>query len=223
MINSKGRSERSIIDQVYHSLRVANTELSIDAVEALGQMARHLLSKDGDYPALLNFLTYYGNRYILDDVVGAIKGLRFDRIVELGAGTGWLSSGLGKEYGVDTIQTDSRKWPGIEWVVDVETTDGLAILTRNLKSTDLVIMCDVIHCINVEKRLDLMDCLSNNDAVILEYLPERISFMRSYSKQIRAKGCAPVNRDDMLSIRQGRQVSITHTPSHEIYIYRKEG
>ena len=224
MTNTKGRGERVIIDAIYHQLRTANTDVSSEGKVALERMARHLLSEDGEYPALLDFLAYYGAKYVLQDVINAIihEDLKFNRVIELGAGYGWLSEGIGKCFKVDYVKTDSRGWPGIHRVIDIESVRGLWELSTKLVPTDLVVMSDVIHCLEPEKRVTLMSTLKHNDVVVVEYLPTNTAHMRSFNKQIRAKGCIPVNRDDMMKLAGEKRTVVGYpTSSHEIYIYEK--
>ena len=221
----KGRTKRTIIDQVYHQLRIANTELSDNERVELLYIAIHLLSKEGDYPSLLHFLSYYGSKFVIDDVVQlvGISGIKFNRIIELGAGFGWLSKGLGEKFKVEYIQTDSRKWGNIRQVIDIETAQGIQELKNNLLPTDLIVMSDVIHCIKPGKRQSLIDSFPNNDILVLEYLPRNAAQMRSFTKQIRLKGCVPLDRNDMLSLTPRRRFINRSTSSHEMYIYIKEG
>jgi len=223
MSNIKGRGGRSIIDQVYHSLRVANTELPIDAVEALGRIAHHLLSKDGDYPALLDFLSYYGTKYLSADILSAVacSRIQFERVVELGCGSGWTSNVISTRYGVPRLKTDNRQWSKDIVVIDLENVNGITHFKEMLVPNDLIVLSDVIHCLNLPTRSKLLYELIDYDVLVLEYLPERTTYTKSYSKQIRSKGCVPVNRRDMMQLGEGREIFNRQCVSHELYIYRK--
>jgi len=201
--------EKQEIDQLYHLLRQAsnisedhkiNTKTCLtpqEQVDVFYGLCRHLLA-GGDYSALVKFSQFYGSSYLVEPTFNAIKtvGWQPKRIVEFGAGLGWLARGLSARFGMmPYLLVDKRPWPLIDLVADLETKEGRDLILNALREDDLIVACDLIHCLDDPN--EIMDDFSSWPTIILEYYPVNEEFKESYSLQIHRYGAYPLT-----SIRQ---------------------
>lgn len=192
------------IDQLYHLLRQAsniseerkiNTKTCLtpqEQINVIYGLCRHLLA-GGDYSALVQYSQYYGLSYLLDPVFDELKRGNYQpkRIVEFGAGLGWLGRGLSAKFGMlPTLFVDKRPWPLINLVADLETGEGRDIVLDALQEDDLIIACDFLHCLDNPR--EVMADFSTWPAVILEYYSANVEFTKSYSFQIHRYGACPL-------------------------------
>ncbi len=187
------------LDHLYHLLRVVSNEGSAEEQEIIFGMTKHLLN-GGDYPKLLSFLEYYGTSYIVPPLVEDIHTFfreRFSRIVDIGAGTGWLARAISNATGIQSLTVDNRKWDGINLVLDVEKADDRDKLKAVLRPSDLLIMSEFLHC--TENPEEILDDIKAWSTVVIEFDSQDIPQESSYLVQIRRFGCSPVV--ELLSLR----------------------
>lgn len=213
--------EKKEVDQLYHLLRRASN-ISVEAVasQKTGLMpqeqvnifyglCRHLLA-GGDYISLVKYSQFYGESFLVEPTFKAIKsaGWRPDRIVEFGAGLGWLGRSLSAKFGlIPVLSIDKRPWPMVSLVEDLETEKGMTHCRHAMKLGDIIVMCDVLHCL--EDPHEVMANFGKWPVAVLEYMPSDDSFKESYSTQIDRYGASPLRRiDDLDSIFKARKTTI---------------
>ncbi len=185
--------KREEIDQLYHQLRRVCTESDGLEKNALHGLASHLLSHKGDYTGLLSFLDYYGAEYVLPDIkkllmqAASKTGFDFMRVVELGAGFGWLGRGLSTAFSVPALLCDGRQWTGIDVVADIESTNGIKRILDELLPGDLIVMADVLHCL--DNPAHVLSHFCKYPMLIVEYRHINQDYMDSYNAQIAKFGC----------------------------------
>lgn len=205
--------DKSQIDELYHLLRCASNEKKTDiqafSVQHLVYgLARHLLA-GGDYPSLIQYSSWYGGRFLVDPTYEAIKGAgwKIDRVVELGAGTGWLGRALASKLGfLPTLFTDKRPWTMIDIVADLETQQGMEKVLSVMRDGDLIVAADLLHCLDDPK--DIMSHFSKWPMAILEYCPTNKEYADSYSTQIRRYGATPIFPGAFAGMFEGRKADI---------------
>lgn len=200
--------EKKEIDQLYHLLRrLSNIEDEKDSrgkatltnqeqIHTYYGLCRHLLA-GGDYQALVQYSQMYGEMFLIEPAYKAIRRANWKptRIVELGAGLGWLSRGLSAKFGLmPYLLVDKRPWPLTSIVADIETQKGVSEVLRNLKGGDIIVVCDVLHCL--DDPYEVMANFSGWPTLVLEYMPEDDNFRESYSTQIMRYGANPLLRID---------------------------
>jgi len=215
--------EKQDIEQLYHLLRLAsnisedhkmNTKTCLtpqEQVDVIYGLCRHLLA-GGDYLALVKYSQFYGESYLVEPTFNAIKeyGWQPKRIVELGAGLGWLARGLSAKFGMmPYLLVDKRPWPLIGLVADLETEEGKGLILNALQEDDLIVACDLIHCL--DEPNDIMDDFSSWRTVVLEYYPVDLAHRGSYSMQIHRYGAWPILSLSLLEeVFSGRVVTTTN-------------
>ena len=152
-------------DLLYHLLRKAAVSSERDVI---GKLAKHLLQGPW-YKGLLSFSSWYGRTYLLERIPWHVWEGEVSRVLELGAGYGWLGKGLSKKLKVPYLSVDKRKENKPHIVLDLETWAGIEKLCAILGREDLVVMSDLLHCMEPGWVLELMDVLSENRLLILEY------------------------------------------------------
>jgi len=85
----------------------------------------------------LNIFQFYSEEFI-DSLVGTIKGIGAERIVEVGAGDGCLSHFL-RMGGIDIITADNYSWPDQDFPESVEKLSHMEALKKY--DPDLVVVC----------------------------------------------------------------------------------
>lgn len=185
------------IDELYHNLRelyVTNDVLQKEAIEGL---ITHLSKPSGNYDGLLRYLNYYGEKYTLPSVLIFMQRLAFPhktnqytRVVELGAGTGWLGRGLAKAFNVPVLLVDKRQFYCIDIVADIEAVNGRKRVLDALLPGDLIVASELLHCLDNPEKV--MESFTKYDILAVEYWPEKNSYRISYNKQISSLGCTPV-------------------------------
>lgn len=205
---------KSQIDQLYHLLRCAFNEgeerQSSEVTDAIYGLAGHLLA-GRDYLRLIQYSRYYGERFLLQPAHRAVveHGWLPDRVVEFGAGLGWLSRGLASMLRIsDVLTVDKRPWMATDIVTDLETDEGLARVLAQMRDKDLVVMSDFLHC--VEKPETILSAFSKYPIVIIEYMPTNAEWATSYTLQIERYGGNPISADSWLAIlsNTGRKVDM---------------
>lgn len=220
------------VDELYHLLRVvsntkgtgaAGMEWSVqEEIDTIFGIARHLLA-GGDYLALVKFCAYYGDKFMLtrvcDELVRA--GWKPSRIVELGAGLGWLGRGVATRFGlIPCLYVDKRPWTLIDVVADLETKQGLDNVLSRMKDGDLIVMSELLHCLDDPKGI--MSHFSKWPMAILEYCPTSIEYARSFSTQIKRCGATPIEPDDFAGVFPDRKVDVIDLDPHILLLVEAE-
>lgn len=192
------------IEQLYHLLRVvsnASGERKVDQMTGLSPheqvdviygLCRHLLA-GGDYSALVRFSQFYGESFLVEPTFNAIKnyGWQPERVVEFGAGLGWLARGLSARLGMTPcLFVDKRPWPLIDLVADLETEEGREEVLAELKEGDLIVACELVHCLDYPK--EVMSDFASWPTAIIEYYPDDASWRESYSAQTARYGASHI-------------------------------
>lgn len=192
------------MDQLYHLLRQVsnisedqkiNTKTCLtpqEQINVIYGLCRHLLA-GGDYIGLVQFSQFYGLSYLLEPTFQLIKNIGWQpkRIVDFGAGLGWLGRGLAAKFGMlPTLLIDKRPWSLIDLVADLETEEGRLEVLHQLREGDLIVACDLLHCL--EDPQEVMADFSAWPTAILEYHPASGEFKKSYSSQIHRYGACPL-------------------------------
>ena len=183
------------LDMLYHNLRRLCITDDIPQKEAVAGLVSHLTKADGDYPGLLRFLGYYGEEYILPKVLEHMAfvshSLEFTRVVELGAGFGWLGRGISRAYDlIPTLFIDKRQYTLIDIVADIESKNGAKRVLDELQSGDLIVMSELLHCLDNPRKV--LAPFTKWPMVVVEYMPDYSPFRTSYSEQIEKFGAKPI-------------------------------
>lgn len=181
------------VDELYHLLRVASNDPDWSTV--VRGLANHLLA-GGDYLGLIQYSRLYGESFLLDEFADAVKnaGWKPSRIVEFGAGLGWLGRGVAARFGyLPCLFIDKRPWPMIDIMADLETENGRSWALGEMREGDLVVASDFIHCVNDSKKV--LEPFSKWPMAILEYCPTSDEYRASYSVQIHRYGAIPAVLD----------------------------
>ena len=182
--------DKSQWDHYYHELRKLSLTDDLIQKEAIVGITTHLTKPGGDYQGLLRFLAYYGELFILPDVIAFLefnRTLKFNRVVELGAGFGWLGRGLSTNFNIPAVYVDKRQFTSIDIVADIESVNGRQRVLDILKDGDLIVMSEVLHCLN--EPADVMSSFAKWPKLVIEYQPVNQDFKKSYEEQIRKLGC----------------------------------
>ncbi len=199
---------RTEIDELYHLLRYVSNEAannkSPEIASIIYGMSKHLLA-GGDYLSLVQYCAYYGENYLLEPTFTSIhsKNWKPKRIVELGAGLGWLGRGLAVRFDlIPTLFVDKRQWAMIDLVADLETSAGLLKVQECLREGDLIVMSDFLHC--VENPMSILTAFSKYPIAILEYLPSDFRYSSSYKEQLGRYGGNPQSTEELIVGLSGR-------------------
>lgn len=193
------------LDEFYHLLRCASNDAAsgglpdlctgltpLEEQGVLFGICGHLLG-GGDYPALIRFSQYYGQRFLVEPVCASIKATEwnFDRVVDFGSGLQWFGRALAAKLGyLPTLFVDKRPWPLTDIVADLETLEGRKKVLDALKPNDLIVMSDLLHCLNDPK--EVMSSFSSWPKAILEYCPVDKLRRQSFNSQLARYGGSPV-------------------------------
>ena len=187
--------DKTKLDQLYHDLRELCVTTNDHQKEAVLGITTHLLNPGGDYTGLLRFLSYYGERFIVPDVVKLIRSseypLKFSRIVELGSGFGWLGRGISASFNnIPAVFIDKRQWAFTDIVADIETENGIKRVIDELKDGDLIVMSELLHCLANPAKI--LQQFAKWPMLIVEYSPVNRVYQESYNSQIKKFGCEPI-------------------------------
>ncbi len=219
---------RQQIDQLYHLLRVASNE-GKDPAQAFSTqqlvygLAHHLLA-GGDYQALIQYSAFYGEKFLLEPTCTAVGDTEweFDRVVEFGAGFQWLGRGLANEFDLlPTLFVDKRPWTLIDVVADLETPEGRENILSYMHPNDLIVMSDVLHCLNNPK--EVMSAFSEWPLVVLEYCPKHNDYRYSYSEQIGRCGAKFIEPRDYSAMFSSRRIVSKDLDPYVLLLVEAEG
>ena len=211
-------------DQLYHLLRRCYLSDAKDRQAIVG-LARHLLC-GGDYLALIQYSQMYGERYLLGPVSTALKnsGIEFRRIIEFGAGLGWLSRGLSITFAKDgvpkeCVTIDKRPWGAISLKADLEKPSDLVAVKTMLREWDLIIMADFLHC--VDNPTEFIADLGEWPIMMLEYMPSNPEHLVSYHEQLGRFGATSFSPDDIEDLFEDRLTDVLAIEPYALVIAGK--
>jgi len=169
--------------------------------EAIKAIVNHLTTRGGDYPSLLRYLDWYGRTFLLDNIVDNLRliQLKLNRVVDIGAGLGWLGIGLAEKFTIPYLLVDKRQYMGIDIVANIESNNGIARIMDEISPKDTIVMSEVLHCLSDPKRV--MGKLRDFTIIAIEYypsedFPEREEYMLSYWKQTGSLDCTRIENLD---------------------------
>ena len=141
------------------------------------------------------------------------------RIVEFGAGLGWLSRGLASRFGIPGVMTvDKRPWGGIDILADLETQKGLNMVHARMKDGDVIVMADFLHCVcNPGEILQKFD---NWPIVALEYIPSVLVYDESFRTQLARYGTTALTKGSFWEAFHGLHVVPTRVGNYILAIYK---
>lgn len=200
--------QQNDLDEFYHLLRKLSNDRSDNGILQLGivkGLARHILD-GGDYLALVQWSEYYGTNYLLKPSFQILikNGIQPKRIIDIGAGLGWLGRGLQLKYSqklnyLPLLKTiDKRNWTAIDTIANMEDDTDRQKVISSLVDGDLVVMCDFLHCTTNPDVI--LDDLRKYDTLILEYMSLIGDYRDSYFKQLSRYGATSFGSDQLSSI-----------------------
>lgn len=210
--------DKSSIDILYHKLRELSLTDDTQQKEAIEGITNHL-TKGGDYIGLLRFLTYYGEHFLIEPAFNALNLSQIypQRIVEFGAGFGWLGRGLAQRLNnIPTLFVDKRQYALIDIVADLESKNGRARVLDELKDGDVIVMSEFVHCMNNPQSA--MKQFKRWPLLIIEYYSSRVDMMRSYNNQIKAYGAEPL--DNIRKVFPSFGVQMYHREPYSITVLK---
>ena len=206
------------LDELYHNLRQLCVTDDLIQKEAVAGIVSHLTEPQGDYTGLLRFLSYYGENYVLPSVVeflhSSIHVPKFLRVVELGAGFGWLGRGLSNAFGVPAMFCDKRQWVFIDIVADIEAKNGVRRVLDELKEGDLIVASELLHCLNDPRKT--LQPFTKWPMLVVEYHSKNPDHRSSYLAQIKKFGCKPIG--DVRDVFPGSKILVGSTDTHGIWL-----
>ncbi len=198
-------------DQLYHLLRRCFLGDSRDRQAVVG-LTRHILG-GGDYLSLIQFSAMYGEKYLLQPTAQAIKDsdIAFSRIVELGAGLGWLSRGLASYFAKNDkpkefITIDKRPWGAITLLADLESPSDIASVKSILQEQDLIVMADFLHCV-IDPE-DFISSFGSWPIVMLESMPSNPEHLVSFHEQLAKFWATSFSPDDIEDLFTDRETEV---------------
>lgn len=214
----KQKLSKNDMDSLYHCLRLVSNSGDQEFKEIIYGLSRHLLV-GGDYLALVKFLDFYGSTYLMDDILHQVSEshIQADRIVEIGAGTGWFGRRIAYVLDAGLMSVDKRRWGLIDMVLDLELDSDLDTLFRSLRPYDVIVMSDFLHCISNPRRIIYK--LEKWPMIILEHNSTISEHAESYFVQIGRYGCICLTVENITDILGRRLHSVTRiAESHDLYI-----
>lgn len=206
--------DKDFIDRLYHELRLLCISGDPNESTAVLGITTHLTKPGGDYPGLLQFLAYYGSRFLLEHAYRAVcmHLEKPERIVEFGAGLAWLGRGLSNRFGVPSLHIDKRQTPFIDLIADLEAEQGRKLVLSAMKDGDLIVMSELLHCLDDPR--EVLASFSRWPMLIIEFRGHDVrEYANSYVDQIAKFGCKPVVN---LATTLGRGYVIGYTSPHAI-------
>lgn len=209
---------RTHVEQFMDSAQALSVSLKHDPLSRarLRDYARYLFgSYDTDlmdaqpYAYLANFLEWYGERYIFPKIIDMVvetelpRRLVFDKIVELGPGTGWLIKALAPQfshakcYAVDKRIFLYREGEGVKFIDrNLENADEIADLRKDLALTrsSLIIANQFLHC--VENPIRVIDEFAEQTWLVVEVDSDPI--LPHWASQMKLFGATPMSDKDLV-------------------------
>lgn len=209
-------------DQFYHFLRMLCTDGDEEDLRIARDLFNHLTTPRGIYDSLLNYMEYYSTQFLLPTIGYYIKEFpwrtTFTRVVDLGAGKGWLGRGLSEDLGLryPPLLVDRRPWEGAT-VLDLEKQEGIQALMKMLvPPQDLIVCSELIHCLDVPSLL--LDAIRDYPLVILEYDIAYLDLGASYDRQVSEYGARPIDLVGLAGLLAPREVTNRHLPPYVLLL-----
>lgn len=205
--------DKKVIDELYHNLRELCVTEDIQQKEAVLGITTHLTIPGGDYNGLLKFLAYYGENYLLPHAIKILESNRvqFTRIVEFGAGLGWLGRGLSNAAkGIPVVFVDKRQYVFTDLVADLETIQGSKGVLEQMRDGDLIVMSELLHCLDDPEKV--LRPFTKWPMLVIEYWPWSSRYKLSYDEQIAKFDCAPIK--DFRSVFPGSRITSSPLEPH---------
>ncbi len=189
----------AVWDEFYHFCRMLSVSKDNEATLAAQYAFHHLVSEwrlGGNYPLLLRYSEYYGERFILPTIrkiVGtlcATGAVLTPLVIDLGAGRGWLGNGLATPE-LPPILVDKRSWSPSIIVYDVERSEDLSALYSYIgekgkgvsPQNTFVVSCELLHCVKAATVKEVIAKFKNVTQIHICYEPLDGDMMRSYVEQ----------------------------------------
>jgi len=207
--------DRPVVDSLYHNLRLLNLTDDIQHKEAILGITSHLTEPQGNYNGLLKYLAWYGEKFLLSDVLAFLDQHKavFSRVVDFGAGLGWLGRGIAHARGdLPTLFVDKRQWVLTDIIADLETTNGRQRVLEALQPGDIIVMSELLHCLDNSAKV--LDPFAEWPMLMIEYSAWQPAYMKSYNEQIAKFGCVPVGSLGLIFT--GRKISWKLTGPYRI-------
>lgn len=209
------------IDELYHLMRVASNGTQ-EEVEVFNGLARHLFA-GGHYLSLVQFSAFYGRKFLIEPTCKALRevGWPFNRIIEFGAGLGWLGRGISAGFDlVPTIFVDKRPWTLTDKVLNLESKDGRYAMVKEMQENDLIVMSDFLHCVVDPKAV--MAPFSRWRIAVLEYYPRNDIYRKSYYTQIERYGASHIGPEKLLDVFPGRSAKAVDLDPYVLLLVDRE-
>jgi len=187
-------------DELYHCLRHSSNSCTQEEQSTIRGLVNHLLA-GGDYLSLIQYSAMYGEKFLVQPVFDIMisRNIIPKRIVEFGAGLGWLSRGLALKYGIsNTLTIDKRPWAGINICADLETQKGRSDVLIQMNPGDIIVMSDFLHCVSNPE--EIIEDFSHWPIVAIEYSTANVRYNQSYMEQIGRYGAFPRNEQELLKL-----------------------
>lgn len=173
------------VDQLHILLRRLATE-PVEIRRPIVALVHNLLIRN-DYRSLLTFSQWYGETFLLPEVIKLLN-IKPKRIVELGAGMGWLGKGLAEHFGVPYVPVDRRAFIPDVVLANLETDEGIDTLIETLEEGDFVVMADLLHCLESGRIPMLAEALYDHSVLILEYTTKGEAG-EAFTHHAKTRGC----------------------------------
>lgn len=132
----------------------------------------------GDYTGARSYLNELGAKLILPTALSIMDilapPLEFTRVVELGAGFGWMGRGISSYYKLPYLSVDLSDYAPVDIIADIESPQGQRVITDRLLPLDLIVMSEVIHCL--KDPISAMKPFWAWPMVVIEFWPAAISY-----------------------------------------------
>ena len=124
------------------------------------------------YSVLVELLEEFGKLYLLP-VIKQVYPEKVIRVVDWGAGSGWL----GYELGHTPVFVDKRplaKYQGIQELFDVETVseESENRIAEISMDSDISILSEVLHCLTQEAQDQLVQCINSDELLVIEQVAD---------------------------------------------------
>ena len=214
-------------DNLYHMLRRFSNG-SPETRRAAYCIASHLL-RAPDYEHLLTWSTRYGMMFLQMHVKEVLQKAwpdrSFPKVIELGAGFGWLGMTVAQHYGVDALLVDNRAHLqgnplGLYSyeLVDLENGERREKFTDKIWTGDMIVMCDFLHC--VDDPAAVLKSFSGCPMLIMELtFPETDAYRESFKKQIERYGATAFKPSDVWAIVDDAGCKIIWSEDHWPYTF----
>jgi len=155
--------------------------------------------------SLLHFSKFYGIQYILPKVIELVvkEGwARSNTVVDLGAGFGWLGTGLSKYLNIPGVmEYDKRPWSPQTIFWDAEEAESSIVNYDFCAPTDaLVVSSDFLHCLNERSIKRIVARFFAFNQIHIYYSGGAVPCMESYLAQTVKYGSTDITPEKLFSL-----------------------